>query len=249
MENTNERKLIFQNDKLFSTILNDRYQYQKNFEAVAKAFLELGIGPITEEVYGQIVTDKARDIYAPYYEQLNKELDRTGVTNKVLRNTVLQGAEEPLREYHQAVDAFLSTDVTKDNYGRSKDREKYAFLEISDLTFLDGELIVSDDTKEDLLDKYCRVYVTTDEEYQLYNTLLLAKTAIQNFRSMAISLGFKMSMRVYGQDDIFINHPSSLIDDFFTATSETEISIKASSIPWAIGYKSAQEARNNAGKR
>jgi hypothetical protein len=148
-----------------------------------------------------------------------------------LKRIVLEGSEEMIAGFLQACKDFLNTELKPISY---KYRDRSAFLNPKDLSQKKGDLQISPESTENLLEKHCRIYVEGEQEHLVYNALLKMQSGLQEFRNMLFELGMPMSLYdMDGGQGYMVNH---YVTDFFRCMADKKVTIKPSSIKWVSAY-------------
>jgi hypothetical protein len=186
-----ERILIDQDDKLISSILGDISQFQAPLQKLLNSYAVLNLGEMTPAVFNEIKSGNARLSVMRYEKALNDDLDRTKVYNPTLRRNLLAGTEVASREFLIATKQFLATEVKPIQYDR-RDLDPNAKLSIDFVSFEDGSLYVSDESREAIAEEHCRFYIETDEEHELFG---VAKSIAEGFKKViAFDKKYNMSL-------------------------------------------------------
>lgn len=227
------RILLSQDDTLLADICSDLSRFESTFTGVIKAFNQLEIGEFTADHFDQVASGKAMVIVDAYRKSLSDHLENTLVKNSTLKRIVLESSEEMIANFLQACKDFINTDTTPDPYGRHKSRS--VFLSIESLSFHEGRLIISPDSKEQLTERHCRIYVETEKDHLVYSALLKLQSGLQEFRDVLFKLNFPMS--VYPMDHGPGYQVEHYLTDFFECKADKKVRIKNQAVKWAIGRK------------
>ncbi len=218
------RILLQQNDVLLERIKGDLSKFSKNFKKVEQAFAALQVGSLTSEVFDSIIKQDLQSLRSVYANAVKDQLTASGVVNPVLQKIATEGTEDLFNEFVAAADAFTKTDLTPYAYGKDKDRTQ--FLHLADISYQDGELTITPEAEEQILDRACRIYVESPAEHKLYQVLSKLQPCLKEFRDELTALGF--DLRTFDGAGV----ASHFIDEFFTVKPNKEVTIKASSVKW-----------------
>ena len=173
---------------MLKTILGDLKHFVPALNELKKAYEGLEIGDFSNEVLTEFKTGAVKSVLLRYDQNLQTQLDKSGVKNSKLRSIVLQGAEEPAVNLRTAYNNLLSINVVANPYLNYR----YKLLELSDISFKDGVFQVLN--TEEITENYCRIYLNDAKDKEIYTTLQKTKDALNDFALMAKDLGLPFSM-------------------------------------------------------
>ena len=237
-----ERILLSQDNDLKSRILSDLPKFKKTFEPVKDAFAQLQIGSLTNDIFSTIIEGKAESLRAGYFQSIEDQLKKDGVTNSVLKKIAMEGTAELFNAFLIAAKGFINTDLTPSPYGIGKDRVE--FLELSDLSYsIKDGLSISEFQEEVITEKHCRLYAETEMELEIYHAAKQLAPALQNFLTVLKNTGIPFYEFEFGDGRKGFSS-NSYIENFFTCDKNMEVNIIPGVIPWPARYKAeAEKAR------
>lgn len=162
-----ERLLINQDDQKFNAIVRDFNGIKPMLDILKAAYESLNIGSFDSEVFFDIKENGASNIKERFELELNKQLDASGVKFPALRKELFEGSLPLLNNFIKACNEVPS----------SINKNPHATYELSYVGYDDkqgGFTPCTDESKELILENYCRLYTETEQEYKLY-------TAAQKF--------------------------------------------------------------------
>jgi hypothetical protein len=229
MENT-ERVLISQNDSLLLEICSDLRKYTPALNKLKTAYDLLELKPdFSDSLYKELVTSGTSRIIKVYMEDLNKQLDKSGIKNSNIRNVALAGADEPLQRLKDALHELKEVQPVSP-YGVNP---RSIILPLNQITYLEGAFVITDKDKEVIAETHCRIYLENDEDHKTYNILLDLQKSLKAFESMKVEKG--LPNNIYGS---YGQH----ISDFFGQNGE----LLPGSIDWVNQYQARIDAMNAA---
>ncbi|WP_353721926.1 hypothetical protein [Dyadobacter sp. 676] len=162
--------LIYENKDLAKTINNELDNYVDALNEVVEKYPALELGGITEEVTELILSPLGgKTIETQYWNTLKAQLDKSGVTNKILRDTVLSGSKEPIEEFKAAHRKAQTLPLTY------RDTLKYIVFDGSNFGLIKGY-------KEEVLERYAREYLTDKGEIMFFQAAKNLEKALSAFR-------------------------------------------------------------------
>lgn len=163
-------KLIRENEILLSRILGTFDDYRPHLKRVKEKYEACAGFTFTADTWRDIKNGNLEKLKDDIINRVNDELSRSGVENKILRKQAIDAISNQLPEFEEEASRLLSFRVSRD----------YPTLKITDICFSDERFFITEETKEEILEKYCRTYLNdecpiTMELYEL--AARLAETA------------------------------------------------------------------------
>lgn len=226
-----ERILIHQNNLLLKEIVGDLRVYLAPLNKLKEAYEALEMGNFSQKVFEDLISKGTNEIIAAYSKSLNDQLDKTGVVNTKLRGIVLQGSDEPIANLKTALNDLKEVNPQpRASYGTSP---RTQLLQLSDIEFEDGGFQVTNE--ESLVERHCRIYVEDEQSKMVYSHLITLQEHLQAYLKLTTSLGLPRG--------VFGGTIGDNLQNFFQLDPETlKLSIKPTSISWAVNHK-AEQAR------
>lgn len=223
-----ERKLIHQNDELLTDICNDLQKLKPALTKLKSAYDALELKEeFTDSIYKELITKGASRISNQYRDELNAQLDRSGITNTNLRAVALSGSEAPLKLLEASLRDLKEVNLIP-SYAANPRHQTLSLMQVS---YLNDVFTVTDLDRESIAEMYCRVYLETEEDYKTYNVLLDLQKALAAYEALKAEKELpKHSFSHYGQ----------YISDFFSQSGV----LQPGSVRWINGYKARREAAN-----
>lgn len=167
----NSKVLISENKDLFRSMTIELSKFVEALNDVVEKYLALELGEVNAEVAVLILSpSKGKTIETRYWAALNEQLDKSGVVNKILRDTVLKGSQDPINEFYAA---FRHAHSLPNNF---PDIREYIVFDGSEFGLRQGY-------GEILLEKYCREYLTDKSETAFLETVRNLVKAISQYRA------------------------------------------------------------------
>jgi hypothetical protein len=227
-----KRILIKQDDTLLANICSDISFFNKTFKNVLEAHNALSIGAFTEETFKGLITTAGAGIINQYKQDLNSQLDKTGVKNQVLRNIIIQGSDEAIHLFSQAAREFINTTPLR-NTQSIRYVPRAESLMLCDLSFVNGDLVITDQAKENIMERDCRTYLESSEEINFYSMLKALESTLQEYTTQIKMLEIPAHIG---------ENPLNTLDNFFDYDwNSGEFNIRPESIKWALKSKSENE--------
>ena len=209
--NTQERILTNQDDVLLAQILTDFRHFEPLIEKVEATYNELKIGTFNQHTFKEIIENGSTFIVSEFQAEINRGLDESGVKHPVLRKSLVAGMVPPQEEFEKSVKALREFQVPSPNSGRET-------LQLRHISFTDDEgFFISENDKESILQGFCRTYLETEQEYELFE--LVNEAANLHKRIKEHSKKYEL--------DYIPEFSFKVLDRFFMSRSTYEINGKA----------------------
>lgn len=167
-----ERLLINQDDQRFKEIVRDFNMFKPLLDNLKSAYEALNIGSFNNEVFSDIRENGSVNIKERFETELNNQLDVSGVKFPALRKELFEGSLPLLHSFVKACDEVPSF----------INRNPHATYELSYVGYQNGEFTpYTDESKELILENYCRLYTETEQEYKIY---IAAQKFVKAYREM-----------------------------------------------------------------
>lgn len=166
----NSRVLISENTEVFKTIDTELTKYLGALNEVVETYSALELGDVTAEVAELILSPTGgKTIETQYWTALNEQLDKSGVVNKILRDTALNGSKEPIEQFKASHRKAHSISLTY------PDTAKHIVFDESSFELLSGY-------DENVREEYCREYLTDKAEMAFLQAVQNLHKAIAEYR-------------------------------------------------------------------
>lgn len=238
MENT-ERELISHNEELLKTIFSDLKAFVPALNKVKDAYGSLQLkSKFNDSILKELITKGIGRIAQVYMDELNSQLDKSGLTNANLRAVALQNTDYPLNVLRTAIQELKEVNPVS----RHAFNPRQETLTLNFISFENEVFIITDVDKEAIAEKYCRVYLEDSRSKEMYDSLKEVQNALQHYVTWMADLGLPRG--IYGGS--FTDN----LDQFFIFNQDTsELTINPNSISWALAYKAERERMANIGRR
>ncbi|MEW5677052.1 hypothetical protein ABGT15_12125 [Flavobacterium enshiense] len=162
-----ERKLFHEDIQLFNEISSDLKEMKPMLQNLKSAYEALNIGAFTNRELKDL-TASVSIILAKnkFLKELNGQLDDMNVKSNIIREKMILDHMHLIEELEQAI-AALKSFVPKDIKQRISERQVH--LKAKNVSFENGTFTISDDDKENILETYCRFYLTSLEEQEFFD--------------------------------------------------------------------------------
>jgi hypothetical protein len=225
-----ERELISQNGELLKNIFNDINAFMPALTKVKDAYALLQLTTkFNDSIFKELITDGIGRIVQVYNDELNSQLDKSGITNQNLRAAALRNTDEPLTALRTAVQELKEVNPVPSYVYNARNE----VLSLEFISFSNDSFLITDADKEAIAERYCRVYLEDEVDHETYNVLVDLQKSLMAFEKMKTQKGLPQNtFGSFGQR----------ISDFFNQDGE----INPSSIKWANEYKATVDALNAA---
>lgn len=165
--------LISENRELFNSMAYELSKFAKALNEVIEKYSALELGVVTPEVAELLLSPAhSKTIENQYWDALKKQLDKSGVVNRILRDTALNGSREPIEEFKAA---YRKAHSLPNNFPNNR---KYIVFDGCNFELRPGYAEV-------LLEQYCREYLTDKAEIAWLETVKNLVKAIAQYRAEA----------------------------------------------------------------
>ena len=162
---SNKRKLVFEDETYPAHLQKHLKQLRPYLEKVKTEFEELEFEPFSNESLKEITSGNVETIKQRYIDKSLKEIKAAGITNSIIRDNMLKGIEEKVEHLKKAVQSLVSYNAPRSFDENRKD------LQAEDVSFKNGEFVISEEDIETYMEESGRVYLETDQEHELYSSL------------------------------------------------------------------------------
>ncbi|BAU54656.1 hypothetical protein [Mucilaginibacter gotjawali] len=178
-----ERKLIFQDEAIFKSILTNLPEIQKNVIKLKEAYENLELSQaFDDEVFNEFITFGTGKTEKLYNDGLHASLNAIGAINKQIRANLLSNTET----YLIALKTALSALKVSGRANASGDA-----FPINVISIVNGVPVVTDSGYEKIKEDFCRTYIETDIEHEVYNKLQNLASAYNSLLESFKETGYK----------------------------------------------------------
>jgi len=172
-----KRILIAEDHELLRSKMDDLNKFLPAFNEMKHAFEALELGELTNDTYKALITSKdgVGVIMDSFFTELDITLKAAGLNKDSLRKVHVDHATAEFEKFIQSLKALKA--VNPDPYSH----RRFKGLKVENTSYIDGTFQVSAMDKEDILEKYCRTYLETDQEIKLHCILKNVRDSINEF--------------------------------------------------------------------
>ena len=167
-----KRKLLQQDDESFEKMMKELSTLRPYLQAFKTAYEKLEIGDFSHLIYDEAVTSGIRPIEIKYYQDLRTQLKKAGIVNEKLLDQLMKGNKETFEEFRDALSKLKKVFPENSIFPPFH-------LPLESISYADGEFFVKEEEQEKLLEKYFRIYLESEKEHRIYNSLLKFLEAFQ----------------------------------------------------------------------
>ena len=157
-----ERKLFREDTALLANIVSDLAEFKPALAELKEAFEALTIGDFTNEVFKEIMKKGPAGVVDTFEKNLESQLDQMNVTIETLRVSFKTDQRCLTDRFVLAYNKIKSFKLNVRSYSSRRH-----YLSLQDVSFVDNVFVVSDADRENILEKYCRVYIETEAEAEM----------------------------------------------------------------------------------
>lgn len=219
-----ERILLAQDNVLLNEICSDLKHFKPLLENLKTIYESLEIGPFTNQIYTEIVHSGTKGIAERYRTSIESEIERMGISNSIIKNNIKSGTETLLSQFVTYVSELKK--FRPDTLSRKKR------LNLKYISFNDKGFVITSEDKENILEALCRIYIETDAEHKLYETLNKFIDAFHDFDK---------NIAAFGLFNNPIANKLGYIAEIFMLLENGKYKVKPESIRWIINRKAFME--------
>jgi hypothetical protein len=212
-----ERILIAQDNSLFNEICSDLRQFKPLLESLKTIYESLEIGPFSSNIYKEIVYSGTNEISEKYKSSIESDIKSMGISKSIIRDNIKSGSETILNKF------IVYVNELKKFKPETFSREKR--LDLKNISFNEKGFVLTDQDRENILEDKCRIYIETDDEHELYASLLEFLDAYNEFDKRVLKLGVISNP---------ISNRLGSIAELFLLNENGKYKVKPESIRWAI---------------
>ncbi len=227
-----KRILIHEDKGLFEKIKKDLHTFYPLLEKMKTSYELLELGTFKNEVMEVLKAKGANQIEVEFYENIASQLDKSGITSKSMRQTLINGNTSLILEFK------ISFSGAKDfKINQPPGLNQWPTLDFNLISFNDdSKTFQVDATAEaEILETYCRIYLDSENEKKIYDSLLNFVRAQGRVRESLKEVGY-----TFQREGFELN---GIIQNFLTTSPE--VSIKPDAIKFAVNQKNILEQRSN----
>lgn len=232
----NAAYLLEQDDKLLQEILGDLNKFKPHLQKMKKAYEDLDLGGFSDEVMTEIKESPISHFRKIFNKNIEREIEKTGIASSIIRKNMLNGLQQQFQAFESAV---MAAKKYKPG-GVYMDRRPY--LSFEDISFKNGKFVVAKDGEEAILEKHCRVYLSTELEKNLFVAMEEFVKGHDLVRAALQQAGYTFQYRPGSQ-------LSEIQDLLFKTDEEGWIEIKPKGIGVAVNRSAFQEEYKARAKR
>jgi hypothetical protein len=215
-----ERILLAQDNSLLNEICSDVKQFKPLLENLKTIYESLEIGDFTPQIYNEIVYSGTKGISERFESSIESDIEKMGITKSIIKDNIKEGSETLLNQFITYVSEL------KRFRPQTFSREKR--LNLKYISFNDKGFVITSDDKENILESECRIYIQTDAEHEIYESLTKFLDAFNEFDKNIVELG------------LVPNHNTNrlgAVAEIFLIPENGKYKVKPESIRWALNRK------------
>lgn len=217
-----ERILIHENKNLLLEISSDLRQYIPLLEQVKANYENLKLGDFSNDILKQIVITGPGQIEKLFNESLNDQIEKSGISNTILKNNILKGSEQLYFSFLEKIKELKR--FKPETYSRNN------YLKLNVISYLNGSFTLTDENKEQILERECRIYLENQKDFELYENL---KKFIESYEKLNENLNELQFRFSYNQGKGL----TGISNTFLMLNENDEYIINPGSIKFATNYK------------
>jgi hypothetical protein len=190
-----KRILLQENRELGNEIKNDLIQFKPCLAQLKATFEKLELSNFTDDQFKTMLLIGTQQVKPLYINTLNQDLDNLKIKNSDIRNNMIAGCNENIEKLEYALDCLKKFKPKNYTSGRPD-------LTLKQISFIDGNFVVSELDFENILEKSCRIYIETPEEFEFYNIVKDLSEQFNKYLNVLTEVGIVTSSKyaslVYG---------------------------------------------------
>lgn len=191
-----KKKLLQQNNTSYQLTIQELTHFKPYLEDLRRTYENLQVGEFSSEIFKKVVSSGTLEIEEKFNQDILTQIKSMGITNKIIQDNLTKGNKELLEEFKNALRDLLSfkpdIHLTHRTFG-----DNHPNLTLKYISFSEGKFFISEEDKENLLEKYFRVYIETEQEHRLYNQL---NNLLESYEIVEAELK-KVKFKFYLQED------------------------------------------------
>ncbi|WP_194767859.1 hypothetical protein [Tamlana sp. I1] len=178
-----KRILIDEDKKHLSKIVNQIEKFQPLLQKLKAKFEGLELGPLTDEVYQELVSQGSKRLAQEHLKNLNGQCEKAGITSQIIKEGFYKTSQDRINQLNDVLGKLKNLRpidislVTNFNVPSLRPTDIY-YSQKRNL------FMVGPEQKEKLLEKYCRVYIETEKEKTAVTALENLVKAYNEFTSI-----------------------------------------------------------------
>ena len=219
--------LIHTDEKLFTAIQSDLKRFIPKLEKLKITYEALEMGTFTSEVMAKLKNQGANLIETEFYSNIKSQLDKAGITLKIIRLNLINQSQVTLTEFQNAFEE-----------ARNLEHPQYLIdqrpvLNFNQISYNEKskEFEIDSEAKENILETKCKVYLTNEIEKNIYDSLQNFIKAQKEVRKNLSIAGYSFENKGYEINEIaevFLN-------------TLPNVSVNPKSIKYATGQREQKE--------
>lgn len=177
MEEKEPLKPILINEDLtpVSSLKKAEKEAIKRIKALEAAYNALGMGTFDKAVFDRFLKGEVDQIFEEYKAVAHETVEKMGIPNPIIKKNLLNGTSDLYGPVYQAVDMLKKLTFSINLIGGEMP------FPLDLINFKDGEPVMDDEAYEAFIERYCRVYVVTPEEHEVYAAFQKMNAALNEF--------------------------------------------------------------------
>jgi hypothetical protein len=179
-----ERVLIHQDDTLLNNFISRAERLFPEIKKLQSAYEDLEMpGVFDDQIYKRLISEPW-ELEKAYKNHLQEILDAAGVHNTLIRANLLNGTESALNSLKSAL-----TELVQKSKGCLPSESDFP---LNAILILNGEPMLTEESRELILESQCRIYLNNDVEKMVYDRLQALKDAYNELLESFDTIGFRL---------------------------------------------------------
>ncbi|WP_162055044.1 hypothetical protein [Pontibacter pamirensis] len=187
----------------------------EKIKTAESAYNALGQGSFDDTVLKSIVSGGIERIYTKYMADAKATVDKLGIPNPAIKQNMLAGTGELFNPFRKAVYELNNLTFKPGIDGTDSP------FPLDLISYVDGEPVLAADAEESFREAYCRTYISTPEEFAVYDSFQKVADAMNEF----LPLLRKAQVSVSSYNLIEFNQ-------LFHKTEEATVSFRPDLVKW-----------------
>lgn len=193
-----KKQLLSQDDILLESLVAEIREFKPLLAKVKSTYEGLQIGDFNGGIFDLIRAGGAKQILDQYFKILNDNVERMQISHPTMRQVALAGTQGPAIAFNEACNALL-------NFTPGFYSSRVEHIDCSDISFVDGQFMIDEQAKENIAERFCRIYLESGTMSDLYQLAQKAQDVQREFAQMVkgIDLGFGIRSSFRVLDSLF----------------------------------------------
>jgi len=189
-----DQEPYFTNEFLYRNIQDIHNLALKYYSAMAAGYLSLKIGDITMQILQKIVSNDLAEIEQKFYADIEKNIERLGIKNELVRQNMRSGTDLPLLQFKQLVE------TNRGHISRVMQSQPGTPLDVANYSLKDNVLSLTDEDKQRIKLRYCTVFVDSPAKQNFVN---IAENIVKELEELKVILIRNGIKQTFGYNQVF----------------------------------------------